>query len=159
MRLHDSGRVRRVRSERASSLAVERGASARHVAGDTGPGARLGAPVDEADVVWVMLHSGSRGVGNRIGTYFIERAREEMLRLDRSLPDRDLAYFEEGTESFADYVEAVSWAQRFASTNRALMMEGGARKRFGPGVLSIERVTASMQPVLRRAASSRHSAG
>lgn len=78
--------------------------------------------LDEADSVWIMLHSGSRGVGNRIGTYFIEKARKEMLALDRALPDRDLAYFEEGTSGFADYVEAVSWAQRFAATNRDLMM-------------------------------------
>ncbi len=72
--------------------------------------------------VWIMLHSGSRGVGNRIGSYFIERAREEMMRLDRALPHRDLAYFEEGTTGFADYVEAVSWAQAYAAKNRELMM-------------------------------------
>ena len=79
--------------------------------------------LDEKDRVWIMLHSGSRGVGNRIGSYFIERAREEMLALDRRLPDRDLAYFEEGTTGFAEYVTAVSWAQRYAKANRALMME------------------------------------
>jgi tRNA-splicing ligase RtcB len=79
--------------------------------------------VGEDDSVWVMLHSGSRGLGNRIGSHFIERARKEMLALDRHLPDRDLAYFEEGTEGFDDYVAAVGWAQRFAATNRELMME------------------------------------
>ncbi len=79
--------------------------------------------IGEDDSVWIMLHSGSRGVGNRIGTYFIERARREMLALDRRLPDRDLAYFEEGTTGFDDYVEAVSWAQRFAKTSRELMMQ------------------------------------
>ena len=70
-----------------------------------------------------MLHSGSRGVGNKIGTYFIEKAREEMLKLDIHLPDRDLGYLREGTESFDDYVEAVSWAQSYAAMNRAIMME------------------------------------
>ncbi|MBL8858055.1 MAG: RtcB family protein [Planctomycetes bacterium] len=78
--------------------------------------------LDEAGSVWLMLHSGSRGVGNRIGTYFIELAREDMRRQMINLPDRDLAYFSEGSQHFDDYVEAVEWAQRFAMTNRALMM-------------------------------------
>jgi tRNA-splicing ligase RtcB len=79
--------------------------------------------LDEEDRVWVMLHSGSRGVGNRIGSYFIERAREEMRRLDVNLPDRDLAYLREGTEGFDEYVEAVEWAQGYAAVNRRSMME------------------------------------
>jgi tRNA-splicing ligase RtcB (3'-phosphate/5'-hydroxy nucleic acid ligase) len=74
--------------------------------------------------VWFMLHSGSRGVGNRIGSYFIELARQDMRRWFVNLPDVDLAYFPEGTEHFRDYVEAVHWAQDFAATNRRLMMEG-----------------------------------
>ncbi len=78
--------------------------------------------LDEAQRVWVMLHSGSRGVGNRIGSYFIELARTDMAHWFINLPDRDLAYFPEGTEHFADYVAAVSWAQEFAMTNRRLMM-------------------------------------
>jgi tRNA-splicing ligase RtcB len=78
--------------------------------------------LDEDDNVWFMLHSGSRGVGNRIGTYFIERAREDMRRLMVNLPDRDLAYLEEGTTGFDDYVEAVDWAQAYASQNRRSMM-------------------------------------
>ena len=78
--------------------------------------------LDQEDRVWVMLHSGSRNIGNRIGMYFISLARKEMERLDRRLPDRDLAYFDEGVEHFDDYVEAVGWAQRFARTNRDLMM-------------------------------------
>ena len=69
-----------------------------------------------------MLHSGSRGVGNRIGTYFIELAREEMRRFFINLPDRDLAYLPEGTDHFRDYIEAVSWAQDYAMQNRSLMM-------------------------------------
>lgn len=79
--------------------------------------------LDEADRVWVMLHSGSRGVGNRIGTYFIERAREEMVRHQANLPDRDLAYFPEGSALFDDYWEAVDWAQQYAAENRRQMMD------------------------------------
>jgi len=79
--------------------------------------------LDEADRVWVMLHSGSRGAGNRIGSYFIEQAREEMERRGVALPDRDLAYLREGSPGFDDYVEAVGWAQAYARANRALMLE------------------------------------
>jgi tRNA-splicing ligase RtcB (3'-phosphate/5'-hydroxy nucleic acid ligase) len=79
--------------------------------------------LDEEDRVWLMLHSGSRGVGNRIGTYFIEQAREEMRRQMVNLPDRDLAYLREGTTGFDEYVEAVDWAQRYAALNRRLMMD------------------------------------
>ena len=73
--------------------------------------------------MWVMLHSGSRGVGNRIGTHFISLARNDMKQHIRNLPDADLAYFKEGAEHFDDYIFAVEWAQRFARTNRDLMME------------------------------------
>ena len=79
--------------------------------------------LDESDQVWFMLHSGSRGVGNRIGTYFIELAKKDMRQHIKNLPDQDLAYFEEGSEHFEDYVDAVSWAQDFALYNRKLMME------------------------------------
>jgi tRNA-splicing ligase RtcB (3'-phosphate/5'-hydroxy nucleic acid ligase) len=79
--------------------------------------------LDEADRVWFMLHSGSRGVGNKIGSYFIELAKKDMRRFFVNLPDEDLAYFPEGTEHFRDYVEAVEWAQTFAMTNRRLMMD------------------------------------
>jgi len=78
--------------------------------------------IDEQDHVWVMLHSGSRGMGNGIGRYFIELARKEMERLDVRLPDKDLAYLEEGTEHFDDYVDAVNWAQDYAMINRREMM-------------------------------------
>jgi tRNA-splicing ligase RtcB (3'-phosphate/5'-hydroxy nucleic acid ligase) len=70
-----------------------------------------------------MLHSGSRGVGNRMGSYFIEVARADMQKFFINLPDKDLAYLSEGTEHFDDYVEAVEWAQDFARRNRHLMME------------------------------------
>ena len=78
--------------------------------------------LDEADRVWVMLHSGSRGIGNAIGQYFIELARRDMERWFIQLPDRDLAYFPEGSEHFEDYVAAVSWAQAYARENRDQMM-------------------------------------
>lgn len=78
--------------------------------------------LDEADAVWVMLHSGSRGVGNAIGSFFIELAKQDMRRWFVNLPDEDLAYFPEGTEHFDDYVEAVGWAQDFAALNRRMMM-------------------------------------
>ena len=79
--------------------------------------------LDEADRVWVMLHSGSRGIGNRIGGYFIELAKHDMRRWFINLPDKDLAYFPEGTEHFGDYAKAVAWAQAFARANREVMME------------------------------------
>ena len=78
--------------------------------------------LDEAAQVWVMLHSGSRGIGNAIGSFFIELAKQDMRRWFINLPDEDLAYFPEGTEHFADYVEAVGWAQDFAALNRRMMM-------------------------------------
>jgi tRNA-splicing ligase RtcB len=80
--------------------------------------------LDESDAVWVMLHSGSRGTGNLIGSYFIERAREQLAQrvLGFPLPDRDLAFFMEGEPLFDDYVEAVSWAQDYARANREAMM-------------------------------------
>jgi tRNA-splicing ligase RtcB len=79
--------------------------------------------LDEEDRLWVMLHSGSRGVGNRFGTYFVERAKHEMRRWFINLPDADLAYFPEGSEGFIDYIRAVSWAQKYARANREVMME------------------------------------
>ncbi|MGH8642558.1 MAG: RtcB family protein [Burkholderiales bacterium] len=79
--------------------------------------------LDEANRVWAMLHSGSRGVGNAIGTYFIELARRDAERKQLRLPHRDLAYFQEGAEHFDDYVEAVGWAQGYAAANRDAMME------------------------------------
>jgi tRNA-splicing ligase RtcB len=73
--------------------------------------------------VWVMLHSGSRGVGNKIGQYFINLAKEDMLKAHGNLPDdKDLAYLTEGTEHFSDYVASVGWAQKYALKNREIMM-------------------------------------
>lgn len=79
--------------------------------------------LDEENRVWFMLHSGSRGVGNAIGNLFIELAQADMRQHMANLPHRDLAYFEEGSQHFADYVEAVGWAQDYARRNRAVMMQ------------------------------------
>ena len=78
--------------------------------------------LDENDDVWIMLHSGSRGLGNVIGTYFIERAKKEAQSRFGHVPDKDLSYFAEGSNSFDDYVEAVEWAQEYAYENRREMM-------------------------------------
>lgn len=78
--------------------------------------------LDEQQKVWIMLHSGSRGIGNRIGNYFIELAKEDMRKWFINLPDIDLAYFPEGTQYFNEYIAAVWWAQRYAKANRRIMM-------------------------------------
>ncbi len=79
--------------------------------------------LDERERVWIMLHSGSRGVGNRIGSYFIDLAKEDMKIHHITVEDRDLSYLSEGTAWFDDYVEAVLWAQDYARANREVMME------------------------------------
>jgi tRNA-splicing ligase RtcB len=78
--------------------------------------------LDESDDVWIMLHSGSRGIGNVIGQYFINLAKQDMQKHIINLPDKDLAYFTEGAQHFDDYVEAVHWAQDYAMVNRREMM-------------------------------------
>jgi len=79
--------------------------------------------LDEAGRVWAMLHSGSRGIGNAIGSYFIELAKRDFQKNSRHLPDANLAYFPEGAAHFDDYVEAVGWAQDYARANREEMMD------------------------------------
>ena len=101
---------------------LDRGNHANHL-GTLGTGNHfIEVCLDEVDTVWFLLHSGSRGVGNRMGTYFIELAKKDMQKLIQNLPDKDLAYFPEHTEHFGDYVEAVEWAQDFARINRELMI-------------------------------------
>jgi tRNA-splicing ligase RtcB len=78
--------------------------------------------LDKEQRVWFLLHSGSRGIGNRIGTYFIELAKKDMGVHLANLPDEDLAYLKEGTTHFEEYCDAVEWAQRFAMRNREIMM-------------------------------------
>lgn len=100
------------------------GATAEHL-GTLGTGNHfIELCLDEEDRVWIMLHSGSRGVGNRIGSYFIEKAKEEMERWFINLPNHELAYLPEGSQHFSDYVEAVGWAQEYARINRSIMMDG-----------------------------------
>lgn len=87
--------------------------------------------LDTEQRVWIMLHSGSRGVGNAIGSFFIELAKQDMRKWFINLPDEDLAYFPEGTDHFDDYVEAVEWAQDFAALNRRMMMTNVIRALRG----------------------------
>ena len=91
--------------------------------------------LDQDERVWIMLHSGSRGVGNTIGRHFIALARDEMERWFIHLTDKDLAYLPEGSEHFADYVEAVEWAQDYARMNRELMMTHILAKLRSTGLL------------------------
>jgi tRNA-splicing ligase RtcB len=91
--------------------------------------------LDEDQQVWIMLHSGSRGVGNRIGTVFIEIAKKDMRVHHDNPPDADLSYLREGTQHFDDYVAAVDWAQRFARANREVMMAAVIRALRGTGQL------------------------
>lgn len=79
--------------------------------------------LDESDNLWVMLHSGSRGIGNAIGRYFISQAKQDMERHHIHLPDKDLAYFQEGSKNYHGYIEGVEWAQEYARINRELMMK------------------------------------
>jgi tRNA-splicing ligase RtcB (3'-phosphate/5'-hydroxy nucleic acid ligase) len=102
---------------------IDRGPTLEHL-GTLGTGNHfIEICLDESEQVWLMLHSGSRGVGNRIGSDFVELAKEEARRWFLDLDDMDLAYFPEGTERFEDYLAAVTWAQDFAATNRELMMD------------------------------------
>lgn len=78
--------------------------------------------IDENQDVWIMLHSGSRGVGNMIGKFYIEKAKRQMERFFINLPDGDLAYLPEDTEDFDAYMAAVEWAQAYALENRRQMM-------------------------------------
>jgi tRNA-splicing ligase RtcB len=91
--------------------------------------------LDEADRVWIMLHSGSRGVGNRIGSHFITLAKREAEKWFIPLPNADLAYLPEGTPLFGQYVQALGWAQDFAKLNRELMMQSVVDALRGAGAL------------------------
>jgi tRNA-splicing ligase RtcB (3'-phosphate/5'-hydroxy nucleic acid ligase) len=100
--------------------------------------------LDTQGAVWVMLHSGSRGVGNAMGTHFIDLAKKDAQLHQRNLPDNDLAYFEEGAQYFGDYVRGVSWAQKFAKLNREVMMslvlaamKRVIRKPFATGLVAV----------------------
>jgi len=79
--------------------------------------------IDESKQVWVMLHTGSRGLGNSIGRYFIQLAKKDMQGHIHNLPDKDLAYFQEGNTNFFDYIDALNFAQEYARINREEMMK------------------------------------
>jgi tRNA-splicing ligase RtcB (3'-phosphate/5'-hydroxy nucleic acid ligase) len=106
---------------------LDRGVTANHL-GTLGTGNHfIEVCLDEADQVWFMLHSGSRGVGNRIGSFFIELAKKDMRTWLINLPDENLAYLPEGSAHFGQYWAAVGWAQKFAAKNRELMMAAVVR--------------------------------
>ena len=133
-------RLARVRERHPKAMAKHVNAE-RHL-GTLGTGNHfIEVCLDTEDGVWLMLHSGSRGIGNRLGTYFIEQAKAEMRRWYIELADDNLAYLPEGTELFDDYWQAVSWAQDYARLNRGLMMEAvheAVTKTLGvqvPGIL------------------------
>jgi len=94
--------------------------------------------IDEKKSVWIMLHSGSRGIGNAIGRYFIRQAKRDMEKHIHNLPDKDLAYLREGSDNFDDYITAVNWAQDYARVNRDEMMKLVIRaiQPFVPGFIT-----------------------
>jgi len=99
--------------------------------------------LDETDAVWLFLHSGSRGVGNRIAQHHISVARKLMERYWITLPDPDLAYLVEGTPEFDTYIAELRWAQHFALLNREEMMDRVIRQvsaHFGAPVIEAERI-------------------
>jgi tRNA-splicing ligase RtcB (3'-phosphate/5'-hydroxy nucleic acid ligase) len=98
---------------------------------------------DENDAVWLFLHSGSRGVGNRIAGHHIKVAQRLMDTWWIDLPDRDLAYLVEGTPEFDEYIAQLRWAQRFALLNREEMMDRVVRQlaeHLGEPVQEQERI-------------------
>ncbi len=100
--------------------------------------------LDADGCVWIMLHSGSRGIGNAIGEASIGMAKEIAVRVDRALPDRDLAWLDEGTPEFESYVEGLGWAQEYASLNRDLMLDlvhRALEKGLGRNVAFVGEVT------------------
>jgi tRNA-splicing ligase RtcB (3'-phosphate/5'-hydroxy nucleic acid ligase) len=99
--------------------------------------------LDEQDRVWLFLHSGSRGVGNKLATRHITIAQRQCAQRQISLPDRDLAYLAEGEPAFDDYVRDLRWAQHFALLNRQEMMHrvvASLRDWYGEHVAALESV-------------------
>lgn len=108
--------------------------------------------VDESSAVWVMLHSGSRGIGNAIGQHFIQLAKKDMAGHRHNLPDRELSYFSEGNGHFDDYIEAVNWAQEYARVNRQEMMKlvlGCLREQLPAFTLTSEAINCHHNYVVR----------
>ena len=101
--------------------------------------------VDAEDAVWMFLHSGSRGVGHKIATHYINVAKALCAKRGVSLPNSDLAFLEEGTAAFADYIDGLHWAQQFALANREEMMDRFRRQfanwmRVDPADVEAERI-------------------
>lgn len=135
---HLAGRFEKI-SEKHPKVA--RGKTVQHLGTLGGGNHFIELCIDEGDTVWVMLHSGSRGVGGRIGNYFISKAKEEMRRWHIDLVDQDLAYLPQGSQYFDDYMEALNWAQEFAHLNRKIMMRRvlfALRHLRLPGVYPVE---------------------
>lgn len=86
--------------------------------------------LDERDVVWLVLHSGSRGIGNQLASKHIEGAKGMMKRYFIDLPDPDLAYLVEGTPEFDAYIQAMLWSQEYAMENRAAMVDAALAELF-----------------------------
>ncbi|MCW8127116.1 RtcB family protein [Microbulbifer halophilus] len=108
--------------------------------------------LDEDNAVWVMLHSGSRGIGNAIGQHFIQLAKKDMAGHRHNLPDRELSYFSEGNGHFDDYIEAVNWAQEYARVNRQEMMKlvlGCLREQLPAFTLTSEAINCHHNYVVR----------
>ena len=123
--LRNSGLMDRLEAITSKHKRIQRTAFAKQLGSLGGGNHFIELCLDETDHVWVMLHSGSRGTGNVIGTYFIQEAREALEKrvLGYHVPDRDLAFLVEGEELFADYIDAVGWAQDYARLNREVMMD------------------------------------
>jgi tRNA-splicing ligase RtcB len=83
---------------------------------------------DENDYVWIMIHSGSRGIGSRFGSHFMRQAKDWCNRWFVKLPNPDLAYLVEGTQEFNNYLKAVNFCQRFAWISRELMLKAVAEE-------------------------------
>ena len=90
----------------------------------------LEVDLDEADRVWVVLHSGSRGLGNQLAEKHIKLAKRMAKESGTPLDDPDLAYFQETTKPFERYVDDMTWAQRYALENREIMMSATLRELF-----------------------------
>ena len=113
--------------------------------GTLGSGNHFIEIVEDGDgSIWAFLHSGSRGVGNRVATYHISEAQRLCKRRNVELPHRDLAFLEEGTQEFADYIEDLRWCQDYALANREVMMDRAlaslAEAYYGDHTRELERV-------------------
>ena len=113
--------------------------------GTLGSGNHFIEVVEDGDgSIWAFLHSGSRGVGNRVATHHIREAQRLCKKRNVELPHRDLAFLEEGTQEFADYVEDLRWCQDYALANREVMMDrvlaSLAEAYYGDHTRELERV-------------------